>query len=103
MVAKAHRIQWLQTRTDEEAIILETNLIREHRPMYNNLIKGEHAYVYLKIAPEPFPNITLTRYKKDDKAIYIGPKVRRRQLKKTLHIIRSIMQRRACSKKQFNA
>ena len=71
MVAKAHHIERVPTNSDEEAIILETNLIREHTPMYNNLIKGGNSYVYLKIPKEDFPNILLTRYKKNDNAVYI--------------------------------
>ena len=101
MVAKAHHIERVPTNSDEEAIILETNLIREHTPMYNNLIKGGNSYVYLKIPKEDFPNILLTRYKKNDNAVYIWPKVRRRQLKNTLQIIRSVLKYRSSSAAEF--
>jgi len=71
MVNKAHHIEIIPTQTEEEAILLETNLILEHRPLYNNLIKGESAYVYIKIPKEPYPRILLSRYKKNDGSIYI--------------------------------
>ena len=71
MVAKAHHIEVLRTNTEEEAILLEHNLILEHKPQYNNLIKGEHAYIYVKIPKGNYPRILLSRYKKSDGATYI--------------------------------
>ncbi|MBP7848093.1 hypothetical protein KA013_02625 [Patescibacteria group bacterium] len=71
MVAKAYRVELLPVTTEQEALLLETNLILTHKPTYNNLIKGETSYVYIKIPYEPYPNILLTRYKKNDKALYL--------------------------------
>lgn len=101
MVAKAHHVERLMCATEEEAILLETDLIRQHKPMYNNLVKGEHVYVYLKIPHEDFPNIILSRYKKNDNATYIWPKVRRKQLKQTLRILRTVLKFRSCPRQTF--
>lgn len=102
MVNKAHHVDLLPTQTEEDAILLETNMINEHTPMYNNLIKGHTSYVYIKIPREPFPNISLSRYKKPDQAVYIGPKVRQRDLKHTLRLLRQLLQYRSCSPRTFN-
>lgn len=102
MVAKAHSINFYTVPSEEDAILLETQLINTHKPPFNNLIKGHNAYVYIKIPREDFPNIITTRYKYNDKARYIGPKVHTKDLKKTMRILRSLLQRRQCSKQQFN-
>ncbi len=101
MVAKAYRVEVLPVTSEQEALLLETNLIRTHKPVYNNLIKGETSYVYIKIPHEPYPNILLTRYKKNDKAIYLGPKLRKRELKSTLQLIRHLLRYRACTPAVF--
>ncbi len=97
MVAKAYRVELLPVTTEQEALLLETNLILTHKPTYNNLIKGETSYVYIKIPYEQYPNILLTRYKKNDKALYLGPKVWKRELKSTLQLIRHLLKYRACT------
>lgn len=101
MVAKAGHVELLPVTNEQEALLLETNLIRTHKPIYNNLIKGETSYVYIKIPHEPYPNILLTRYKKNDKATYIGPKVRKRELKNVLQLIRHLLKYRACTPTVF--
>lgn len=101
MVNKAHHVEFITTDTEEESILLETNLITEHKPLYNNLIKGDSAYVYIKIPKEPFPRILLSRYRKNDGAVYIGPKVWKKQLKKTLQIMRTILKYRSCTSTVF--
>lgn len=101
MVAKAWYVEFFEVVSEQESLLLETNLISAHKPPYNNLIKGDTSYVYIKIAREPFPNIQLTRYKYNDKAIYIGPKVRRRELKELLQLLRHVFQWRQCGSMQF--
>ena len=71
MVAKAAYVERLPTETEQEALILETQMIAHHTPPYNNLIKGNSSYVYVKIDNHPFPRIMTTRFKKKDKATYI--------------------------------
>lgn len=101
MVAKAAYVDFFSVGTEQESLILEINLINTHRPPYNNLIKGDTSYVYIKIANEPFPNIQLTRYKYNDKATYIGPKLRKREFREILQMLRYVFQRRQCSTTQF--
>lgn len=101
MVAKAGYVEFFEVASEQESLLLEISMINTHKPPYNNLIKGDTAYVYIKIAQEPFPNIQLTRYKYNDKALYIGPKIRRRELKELLQMLRYVFQRRQCGTAQF--
>jgi len=102
MVAKAGYVEWLPTETEQEALILETQMIAHHIPPYNNLIKGNSSYVYVKIDKHPFPRIMTTRFKKKDKATYIWPKAWRWDLRNFLRMARHLFQRRSCSNKQFD-
>ena len=101
MVAKADKVEFVETQNEQEAIILETNLIKEQHPPYNNLIKWEWSYVYIKITNEDFPQIFLTRFKDNDWATYIGPKSFRHELKHLLQIIKNILMFRTCKKTEF--
>ncbi len=101
MLAKANDIDYVLCQTDQEALILETNLIAKHKPRYNRLIRGNTSYVYIKIWNSDFPNIDFTRYKKQDWATYIWPKYYRNDLKKLLQLIRQIFKFRDCTKTQF--
>jgi len=102
MVAKAWFVEWFPTVNEEEALILENQMINHHKPPYNNLIKGTSSYVYVKISGHTFPKISIERYKKKDKAIYIGPKARRGDIRKFLHMTRHLFQRRSCSSMDYN-
>lgn len=101
MVAKASFVEFFSVWTEQESLILEINMINTHRPPYNNLIKWDTSYVYIKIVNEPFPNIQLTRYKYNDKATYIWPKLRKREFREILQMLRYVFQRRQCSSTQF--
>ncbi len=110
MIARFGKIDYITTRTEEEAILLENNLIKQYQPPFNTLLKGDTWYVYIKIwwggaqnkFTQAFPRIHLTRYKKPDWAIYIGPKPWKKDLTKTLQFLRQILQFRSCSNSVFN-
>jgi excinuclease ABC subunit C len=71
MVAKATTLDFHSTKNESEALYLEDNLIKEYQPYYNNLLKADNSYVYIKITYEDFPQILITRKRLNDKAIYI--------------------------------
>jgi len=71
MLAQAFGLDFHVVQNESEALYLEDNLIKKHQPYFNNLLKADNSYVYLKITHEDFPQIILTRKKANDKATYI--------------------------------
>jgi len=81
-----------------EAILLETNLIKELRPKYNILMKDDKNFVYIKITQnEDFPRINIVRKVLNDKALYFGPKTASGKVKKTLDVLKKIFPYRHCN------
>jgi excinuclease ABC subunit C len=74
MLAKIHQIDWIATGNEAEALILEANLIRRHKPAYNIDLKDDKHYPYLKLTmAEPFPRLLVVRRVLDDQGRYFGP------------------------------
>ncbi len=91
------------TRSDHEAYILESNLIKEHQPRYNVLLKDGKNYPYLRIdLKEKYPPLHVVRKIKKEKAIYFGPYSSVYSVRTTLKQIHKIFQLRKCKKTQFN-
>lgn len=101
MLNKAKDMEFINCQSEQEALLLESNLIKQHQPIYNRLLKWDNSYVYIKLSHHRFPQITLTRRKSDDWAIYIGPKSNTQELKKLLQVLRQYIQYRTCSDQQF--
>jgi len=102
MLNKAETVDFLQVKTESEALYLEDNLIKEHQPPFNNMLKWSNSYAYIKITNEDFPQIFITRNKIKDWSKYIWPKHNTIELKKFLQYLRYIIKRRGCKKTQFN-
>jgi len=102
MMQKAEKVDFIAVKNESEALYLEDNLIKQHLPEYNNLLKADNSYTYLKITNHEYPEIYLTRKKIPDKSTYIWPKHNTQQLKKLLQYLRQILQRRWCKNTQFN-
>ncbi len=74
IIEQADRVDFTQTLSDFEAIILEANLVRKYRPQYNIQLKDDKSYLYIKISiHDQYPKITLVRRENDNKSIYFGP------------------------------
>lgn len=101
MLQKATKVDFLMVKNESEALYLEDNLIKQHQPEYNNLLKADNSYIYIKITKEDFPQIVLTRKKINDGSVYIGPKNNTIQLKKLLQYMRQILKFRGCKTNQF--
>jgi excinuclease ABC subunit C len=108
MLIKAKKVDFLIVKNESEALYLEDNLIKQHQPEYNNLLKADNSYVYIKITKESFPQtrlpvgqVFLTRKKINDGALYIGPKNNTIQLKKLLQYLRQVLKFRGCKTTQF--
>ncbi len=101
MMQKADKVDFIVVQTESEALYLEDNLIKQHLPEYNNLLKADNSYTYLKISNHEYPEIHLTRKKIPDGSTYIWPKHNTQELKKLLQYIRQILKRRGCKNTQF--
>ena len=86
------------TSTELEALILETNLIKEIQPKYNVLMKDGKNYVYVRIAmQDDYPSISIVRKVEKDKAKYFGPYLSAYNIKRTLDMLHEVFRYRACS------
>lgn len=101
MVNKSYRVDFVIVSNESEALYLEDNLIKQHKPPYNSLLKGDNSYVFIKITKEDFPKVLLTRDRRRDGATYIGPKRSTQSLKKILQHTRTIFQYRGCNTTDF--
>lgn len=101
MMQKAEKVDFIVVQNESEALYLEDNLIKQHLPEYNNLLKADNSYTYLKISNHKFPEIYLTRKKIPDGSIYIWPKHNTQELKKLLQYLRQILKWRWCRNTQF--
>ena len=100
MVSKIARFEYIVTDSELEALVLECNLIKEHRPRYNTMLKDDKTYPYIKVtASEEYPRILFSRQMKKDKNKYFGPFTRAGAVKDTIELIRKIYRIRACSRK----
>lgn len=96
MVAKVADFETIITAGEVEALILECNLIKKHRPRYNISLKDDKSYPYLKITAEDFPRIVLTRRVIHDGSKYFGPYTSGLAVKETLQLLRKIFPLRTC-------
>ena len=100
IVSKIARFEYIVTDSELEALVLECNLIKEHRPRYNTMLKDDKTYPYIKVtASEEYPRILFSRQMKKDKNKYFGPFTSAGAVKDTIELIRKIYRIRACSRK----
>ena len=100
MVSKIARFEYIVTDSELEALVLECNLIKEHRPRYNTMLKDDKTYPYIKVtASEEYPRILFSRQMKKDKNKYFGPFTSAGAVKDTIELIRKLYRIRACSRK----
>ncbi len=90
-------IEFCMTATEKEALILENNLIKKHRPRYNIRLRDDKNFFHIRIKKnEPFPRLELVRRQKRDGALYFGPYSSSRQLKETIRYLQLIYPLRTC-------
>ncbi|MCL2669278.1 MAG: excinuclease ABC subunit UvrC [Syntrophaceae bacterium] len=97
LVSKVRDIEFIITATEKEALILENNLIKEHRPRYNVLFRDDKSYFQIRIDPaEPFARFQLVRRPKRDGARYFGPYPSGGAARETLRFLQTIFPLRSC-------
>ncbi|MCR4778088.1 MAG: excinuclease ABC subunit UvrC [Lachnospiraceae bacterium] len=98
MVSHIDHFEYIITDSEVEALVLECNLIKEHRPHYNTMLKDDKSYPYIKVTvSEDFPRVFSTHIMKRDKARYFGPYTS--TIKETLELIRKLYRIRSCNRK----
>jgi excinuclease ABC subunit C len=98
MLPHIRDIEWIITESEEEALILEANLIRKHTPKYNVLLKDDKHFPYLAFSvKEPFPRLSLSRSVKKDGRQYYGPYMGSRYIDKLIDISARLFKIRECS------
>ncbi len=100
MVANIAYFEYIVTDSETEALALECNLIKKHRPKYNILLKDDKHYPYIKVTiNEPYPRIVKTRKLKKDGAKYYGPYMSSLTVKNTLEIVQKLFKPPTCRRK----
>lgn len=100
MVTHITRFEYIVTDSELEALVLECNLIKEHRPKYNTMLMDDKAYPFIKVTvEEAFPRIMLARQIVKDKAKYFGPYTSAGAVKDTIDLIRKLYHMRSCNRK----
>ncbi len=99
MVTHIARFEYIITDSELEALVLECNLIKEHRPKYNTMLMDDKTYPYIKVTVnEEYPRVMLSRQIKKDKGKYYGPYTSAGAVKDTIDLIHKLYQIRTCSR-----
>ncbi|MDE5910221.1 MAG: excinuclease ABC subunit UvrC [Lachnospiraceae bacterium] len=99
MVTLISRFEYIVTDSELEALVLENNLIKEHSPKYNTLLKDDKTYPYIKVTMgEAYPRVLFSRQMKKDKSRYFGPYTSAAAVKDTIDLINKLYHLRTCNK-----
>ena len=99
LVREIADIEWIIVGSELEALILEMNLIKKHRPKYNVRLKDDKRYPYIKVHwAEPFPKVTVTRQMEEDGSRYFGPYTSAWAVYQTLDVLRKIFPYLTCDR-----
>ena len=99
MVQQIARFEYIITDSELEALVLECNLIKEHRPKYNTMLKDDKSYPFIKVTVnEEYPRVLFARQMKKDKSKYFGPYTSAGAVKDSLELIRKLYHVRTCNR-----
>ena len=99
MVKQIARFEYIVTDSELEALVLECNLIKEHRPKYNTMLRDDKTYPYIRVTlGEDFPRVLFSRQQKKDKSRYFGPYTSAGAVKETIELVNKIYQLRTCNR-----
>lgn len=100
MVQQIARFEYIITDSELEALILECNLIKEHRPKYNTMLRDDKTYPYIRVTlGEDFPRVLFCRQMKKDKSKYFGPYTSAGAVKDTIELLHKLYQIRTCNRR----
>ena len=99
MVSKVADFDFIVTESEQEAVILESNLIKRHKPVYNARLKDDKSYPFIKIdVTEDFPQVYITRRVPNDGSRYFGPFASASSVRRTLALLKKLFPYRSCTK-----
>lgn len=99
MVTHIRRFEYIVTDSELEALVLECNLIKEHRPKYNTMLMDDKTYPFIKVtANEAFPRVLISRKMLKDKAKYFGPFTSGHAVRDTIDLIHKLYHIRSCNR-----
>ena len=99
MVSHIAYFEYIITDSELEALVLECNLIKEHRPHYNTMLKDDKSYPYIRVTvQEDYPRILFCRNVKRDKSKYFGPYTSAGAVKETIELMHKVYKIRNCSR-----
>jgi len=97
MISRAKTIEFILTSTEKEAFILESNLVKEHAPRYNIVLRDDKQYPCLRLdVQNPYPRLAIVRKIKKDGALYFGPYSSANSVRSTLKLIERLFPLRKC-------
>ena len=100
MVSNIDHFEYIITDSELEALVLECNLIKEHRPKYNTMLKDDKSYPFIKVTVnEKYPRVLFARSMKKDKSRYFGPYTSAGAVKDTIELLCRLSRIRTCSRK----
>jgi excinuclease ABC subunit C len=99
LVSRIDDFEYIVTESEQEALLLENSLIKEHKPKYNIRLKDDKTYPYIKVdLSEDFPRVYVTRRTVNDGARYFGPFASAGSVRKTLDLLKRLFPYRSCTK-----
>ena len=99
MVSKISRFEYIVTDSELEALVLENNLIKEHQPKYNTMLKDDKTYPFIKVSiAEAYPRVFVSRSMKKEKAKYYGPYTSSKAVKDTIDFVQKLFRLRTCNR-----
>ncbi len=96
LVSKICDLDFIVVDTEEEALLLENNLIKEYQPRYNILLKDDKTYPWIVVKNENFPRVFMTREYEEDGSVYFGPYTSVRMVRTLLELVRKLYKLRTC-------
>ena len=99
MIKQIARFEYIVTDSELEALVLECNLIKEHRPKYNTMLRDDKTYPYIRVTlGEDFPRVLFSRQQKKDKSRYFGPYTSAGAVKDTIELLNKLFKLRTCNR-----
>ena len=98
LVERIEDIEWIVTNTEKEALILESNLVKLHKPRYNVRLTDDGSFPYIRITDDSYPSITVTRVVRNDGSAYFGPYTSAQATRQSVKALRKAFPLRSCSR-----